>query len=204
MAESPVRSRWREQALILGHFMRRPATVGTVTPSSRYLAAAMVESIEPGSTATVVELGPGTGAFTGAILRRLGPAGRFLAVELEPEFVRQLQDRFPGVGVVCASAVDLVQIAGARGLAPIDHIVSGLPFATLAVETTRAILDAVPRVLRPGGTFTTFQYVHGFAMPRSVAFRRDLSERMQSPPERTFVARNFPPAFALRWRRPAD
>ncbi len=200
MADPTLRSRWRDQALLLGHFVRHPATIGTVTPSSRFLARLMVHALDPSGPQTVVELGPGTGAFTEHILMRLGPQGRFLAVELEPEFVSQLRARFPDVTIACASAADLPRLVRDYALGPIDHIVSGLPFATLPPDITRQILDGIQQVLRPGGTFTTFQYVYAYTLPRARSFRQELSRRLRSAPSRTVTWRNFPPAFALSWR----
>jgi phosphatidylethanolamine/phosphatidyl-N-methylethanolamine N-methyltransferase len=200
MPDSSNRSRWRDHALIFGHFVRHPGTVGTVTPSSEYLAREMVQAIDPNRQQTVVELGPGTGAFTAEILARLGEHDRFLAIEVEPDFVRQLRARFPSTSIACASATDLATLAERYGLLPIDHIISGLPFATLPAETTRQILDAIQTVLRPGGTFTTFQYLHAYALPRAIALRRELGKRLGGPPSRTTVFRNLPPAFALSWR----
>jgi phospholipid N-methyltransferase len=190
--------------LILGHFVRHPGTVGTVTPSSARLAHEMVRALEPGRAETVVELGPGTGAFTEAIVECLAPAGHFLAVELEPAFVAQLRSRFPALDVVCASATDLATIAREHALGPVDHIVSGLPFASLPSATSRQVLDAIERVLRPGGTFTTFQYVHAYALPRAVAFRHDMDARMGGRASRTMVGWNVPPAFVLSWRLEQD
>ena len=200
MPDSPERSRWREHALILGHFVRHPGTVGTVAPSSTYLAHEMVHALDATRDQTIVELGPGTGAFTAAILGRLSPTSRFLAVEVEPDFVRQLRARFPDLDVACASAADLAHLTRERGFGSVDHIVSGLPFASLPPSTTRQVLDAIQAVLRPGGTFTTFQYLHSYLTPRALAFRRDLTGRMGAPPTRTVVFRNLPPAFAVRWR----
>jgi len=201
MADPPARSRWREHALILGHFLRHPGTVGTVVPSSAWLAHEMVGALEPGRPQVVVELGPGTGAFTEAILERLRPGDRLLAVELEPAFVNQLRDRFPSLDCACASATELVALARARSFQAVDHIVSGLPFASLPAATSRQVLDAIQRVLRPGGTFTTFQYLHAFMLPRAAAFRREVDAQLGGPASRSTVFRNFPPAFVLRWRR---
>ncbi|HKW01580.1 MAG TPA: methyltransferase domain-containing protein [Vicinamibacterales bacterium] len=200
MADPPARSRWREHALILGHFLRHPGTVGTVAPSSAWLAREMVGALEPGRPQIVVELGPGTGAFTEAIIDRLRPGDRLLAVELEPAFVSQLRGRFPSLDCACASATQLVELARARNFSAVDHIVSGLPFATLPVDASRQVLDAIQRVLRPGGTFTTFQYLHAYLLPRAAAFRREVDERLGGKATRSTVFRNFPPAFVLRWR----
>jgi phospholipid N-methyltransferase len=84
---------------------------------------------------------------------------------------------------------------------PADHVLSGLPFVSLPAPVTRGILDAVTATLKPGGTFTTFQYVHAFGWPSATAFRRAMSERMAGPPQSRLVMRNVPPAFALTWTK---
>jgi phospholipid N-methyltransferase len=191
----------RDFLLLFARFLRQPRTVGAVAPSSQVLAREMVRGLETGGAARLVELGPGTGAFTGALLERLGPGGRLLAVELEPEFARQVRLKWPAADCVCASATTLESIVAERRMQPVDHIISGLPFASLPRDATRRILDGIDRVLKPGGTFTAFQYVHAYALPPAVAFRQDLSARFGGAPSRRLVLRNIPPAFVLRWTR---
>jgi phosphatidylethanolamine/phosphatidyl-N-methylethanolamine N-methyltransferase len=203
---------WSERLRFLGRFFRSPRTVGALAPSSQWLARAMVAPLAhggsravpagptiPGRPIVVVELGPGTGAFTRAIVARLGPADRLLCVETDPTFVEALRRRWPDVDCACASAESLPALLGERGLGPVDHIASGLPFATLPAQTTGRILEAVGTTLRPGGTFTTFHYVQSYAIPAAIAFRRQMSGRMGSAPSVQFVARNLPPAFVLSW-----
>lgn len=191
----------REFLLLFGRFLRQPRTVGAVAPSSQVLAREMVRAIDAGSVTRLVELGPGTGAFTGVMLDRLAAGGRLLAVELDAGFARQVQAKWPAAECVCASATRLESIVSERGLRPVDHIVSGLPFASLPREATRGILDGIARVLKPGGTFTAFQYVHAYALPPAVAFRRDLRRRLGPMSSRRLVVRNIPPAFVLRWTK---
>ena len=193
----------RESMLILSKFLKSPRTIGAVSPSSRALAQMMVAELPAGAPATVVELGPGTGAFTGAIVERLPPDARFLAIDIEPDFVRKIRQRWPTVECVCASAEDLERLVGERRLGPVDHIISGLPFASLPMAMTRQILEGVERTLHPGGTFTTFQYVHGYWMPHGRLFRRQLTEIMGAPPRRRLVLQNFPPTYILTWTRHA-
>lgn len=195
----------------LGRFVRHPATVGAIVPSTAQLAAAMIAPLleaagrravgEDTHTApiTVVELGPGTGAFTRAIVQRLTANDRFLAVELELEFCALLQRRWPPLDAVCASAESLTDLLADRRWGPVDHIVSGLPFATLPTQTTRRIVDAIGRSLRLGGTFTTFHYAHSFGVPRAAAFRREICRVLQSSPSAKFIAWNLPPALAVSW-----
>ena len=83
---------------------------------------------------------------------------------------------------------------------PVDHIVSGLPFVSLP-PVTRQILESVATVLRPGGTFTTFQYLHGYGLPSAVAFRRSMSAKMGGEPDVRLVVKNLPPALVMTWRK---
>jgi phospholipid N-methyltransferase len=149
--------------------------------------------------ARVVELGPGTGSFTQAIVPKLGPDARYLAIDIDPTFIETLRTRWPRVDLVCGSAEQLPAFAGERGLNPVDHILSGLPFASLPASITRGILDGIEHTLRPGGTFTTFQYVNAYGMSAAVSFRRDIGRRLGSEPTRRLVMRNIPPAWVLTW-----
>ncbi len=191
----------REHVFLFSRFLRSPRTVGALTASSRALAEAMVDGVDLSKPGRIVELGPGTGAFTAAIVERLGAETRFLALEIDPAFVAQIRKRWPSVECVCASAERLDTLALDRDMFPIDHIVSGLPFVSLPPPMTKQILASVSAVLRPGGTFTTFQYLHGYGLPQAVSFRRAMSARIGVQPKVRLVVRNVPPAVVLTWRK---
>ena len=194
-------SGWREHLLLFGRFLRNPRSIGAISPSSPALAEAMVALLPLDGAERIVELGPGTGVLTAALLRRVAPTARVLAIDREPLFVERLREQWPEVESVCASAAALSILAAERNLLPLDHIVSGLPFASLPAAVTARILEAIEQTLRPGGTFTTFQYVHAYRLPHAVAFRRDLSGRLGAWPARMLVMKNFPPAYVLTWKR---
>lgn len=192
----------RDHLALLGKFLRHPRTIGAVAPSSAVLARHIIDGIGDRPNERVVELGPGTGSFTRAIVERLRADGRLLAVEVDAEFAAGISRRWPAVECVCASAEELPQLARDRGFLPADRIVSGLPFASLPEAVTRGILDGVEQTLRPSGTFATFQYVHAYGLPPAIAFRRSLTRRMAGPPRAVLVLRNVPPAWVLTWQRP--
>jgi phosphatidylethanolamine/phosphatidyl-N-methylethanolamine N-methyltransferase len=197
------RQRWHDHWLFLNHFRKSPRTVGAIAPSSRRLARAMLDGLalelEPG--VRVVELGPGTGAVTGEIARRLPKDAVCLAIDVDPVFSARVAARWPRIDSVCDRAERLVEIARARNLLPVDHIVSGLPFASLPASSARAIVEAIVSSLRVGGTFTTFQYVHAYRFGSAVAVRRTLTREMGSSASRALVLGNVPPALVLRWRK---
>ena len=195
-------SRWSdlpEHLVFWNGVLRNPRSVGALAPSSPHLARHMVREVKRGSR--TVELVPGTGVFTREIVARAGSEGRVLAVDIDAEFCKRVRLAWPQIDCVCASAETLPALAAHRGMSPVDHIVSGLPFGSLPTKKTRLILEAVCETLRPGGTFTTFQYVHAYPLPPGVALRRHLTALLGSPPDLDLVVRNVPPAFVLTWHR---
>ena len=191
----------KQHLLLFGRFLRHPNTVGAIAPSSPVLARAMITDINFRGAVRIVELGPGTGSFTRAILERIGPLTRFVAIELDAKFADEVRRQWPTIECVNASAETLSSIARERDLVPIDHVVSGLPFASLPGRLTQQILDGLRDTLRPGGTFTTFQYLHSYRLRPAGIFRRTATEHFGAPPERRVVWRNLPPAFVLSWRK---
>lgn len=189
-------------ALFFGQFLRAPATVGALAPSSRRLAASVCAPVPERGEPTVVELGPGTGPFTAEVQRRLGGRGCHLAVELNAPMAALLAERFPRVDVEHGDAADVARLLARRGLNQADVVVSGLPWAAFPDGVQRRLMEAVCAVLNPVGAFTTFSYVHAIPLGSARRFRALLAERFEEVvPSRT-VWRNAPPAFVFHARRP--
>jgi phosphatidylethanolamine/phosphatidyl-N-methylethanolamine N-methyltransferase len=191
--------RWHDHWLFLSHFRKSPRTVGAIAPSSLRLARAMLDGLDLEPGVRVVELGPGTGAITGEIARRLPTRAACLTIDIDPVFTSRVGARWPHFDTVCGRAEDLFEIARTREMLPVDHIVSGLPFASLPSASAQAIVDAIARTLRHRGTFTTFQYVHAYGFASAATVRRTLTAKMGSEPTRALVMGNLPPALVLRW-----
>jgi phospholipid N-methyltransferase len=187
--------RWR----FLGEFLRHPRLVGAVTPSSRYLARAVAAQV-PAAARCVIELGPGTGAITRALLARLGPQATLLAVEVDPAFCAVLRRALPDprLHVIQALAQDLpVRQAGFGP--PVEAIVSGLPFVNFSPALRRQIMAAADRALVHGGTFVGYSY-GPLVLPGLL--RATFGECRLAG----IVWRNLPPAFvfAARKTKPAE
>jgi phosphatidylethanolamine/phosphatidyl-N-methylethanolamine N-methyltransferase len=196
--------RWHDHRLFLSNFRKNPRTVGAIAPSSQSLARMMLDDLPLAPGVRIVELGPGTGAITREIARRLPADSTCLAIDINPEFSARVAEQWPGIASVCDRAERLLHIARDRNLLPVDHIISGLPFASLPSAIARDIVDAIVASLGPGGTFTTFQYAHAFGFPSAITVRRTLSRRMGARPTSRFVLGNLPPALVLRWTRTAS
>ncbi|WP_046729920.1 class I SAM-dependent methyltransferase [Streptomyces humi] len=186
---------------ITSEFLRRPLMTGAVAPSSRRLAYAMTAGIGLERARTVAELGPGTGVFTDAILARLAPGARLVAVELNPVLAARLSAtrRDTRLTVVHGSAAELAVVAGE----PVDAVVSGLPWTVMPQHRRGYVLDAVAEVLAPGGWFTTFAYLHAAWTPPARHFTAELARRFDRLERSRTVWANLPPAFVHRaTRRP--
>jgi len=190
-----------EHLMFLGKFLRNPRNVGSIVPSSQALAREMARAVPVGADAVVVELGPGTGALTRQVVKVLAPGQRFLAIDIDPEFCENLRKRWPRIDCECGSAADMPKMIEARRWKGVHHVLSGLPFASLPAAISRAILQAVAQSLVTGGTFTTFQYVHAYATPPAVKFRKQMADRFGPMISRQMVVRNVPPAYVMTWKK---
>jgi len=191
-----------DTGMFFAQFLRHPWRVGAVAPSSAALAAQAVAPLPGTGEPVVVELGPGTGAFTAAIQERLGGRGYHLAVEVDAAFASVLRRRHPRVDVVVADAARLPQLLALRGLPGVDVIVSGLPWLAFAPTRSVGILSAVASSMTPQGALTTFAYVHTRWAPPARWLRAELARTFEELVLGRTVWANLPPALVYHARRP--
>lgn len=191
-----------ETGTMLREFLRSPIDTGAVAPSSRRLGTAVTAPVPELGHPVVVELGPGTGAFTGIIQELLGGRGRHLAIEINPQLAEMLRDRFPYVEVLTEQAAALPRLLAERGHEEADVVVSGLPWASFPSTVQYETLSAIREVLAPDGAFTTFGYVHAMRLASALRFRRMMREAFEEVVAGRTVWGNLPPAFVLHGRRP--
>ena len=185
----------KESLLFFFNFIRHPKSTGAVFPSSRRLAEVMVEDAGLDTAATVVELGPGTGAFTGTIAERLGDQDNYLGLELREKFVSIVQEKYPHLRVVNDSAEKIVENLGKIDRQKADAIISGLPWAAFDADLQKRIMKSVTAALAPGGTFSTFTYLHARQLPAGKRFRALLDDNFSDVQTSKTVWLNLPPAF---------
>jgi phosphatidylethanolamine/phosphatidyl-N-methylethanolamine N-methyltransferase len=182
--------------------LRSPSKVGAVFPSSGPLAELLATVVPHTGAPVVVEIGAGTGAVTDVVDARLPPAGRHLAVELDPGMVRYLRRIHPGLEVIQGDAIKIGTLLAERGVEHADAVLGGLPWALLDEGLQRSILEQIAAVVGPTGAFTTFAYTSGMVLPAARRFRQVLRETFEEVVVSATVWRNLPPAFAYVCRRP--
>jgi phospholipid N-methyltransferase len=182
--------------------LRNPGKVGAVAPTSEAMAELLSRIVPRSGAPVVVELGPGTGAVTGAIDDRLPPGARHVAVELDPAMAAFLQRTHPGLEVIEGDAVKLGALLAEHGVEHADAVVSGLPWSLFDDEMQGSILSQIAAVVAPDGAFTTFAYRHGLVLSAARRFRSALHETFEEVLVTGTVWRNLPPAFVYVCRRP--
>jgi phospholipid N-methyltransferase len=190
------------RATFLREFLRDPFTVAAVAPSGARLTDLITAPVPRTGNPVVVELGPGTGAFTTAVQRRLAGRGHHLAVEINERFAGPLAARYPNVDVAVADARQLPELLAERGHRHADVIVSGLPWAAFDDSQQDDLLTAVTDTLAPDGAFTTFAYTLARWAPPARRLRESLSARFDEVVTGRTVWANMPPAFVYYCRRP--
>ncbi|GAA1198957.1 methyltransferase domain-containing protein [Pseudonocardia alaniniphila] len=197
------RSPWADTGLFLREFVRHPLNTAAVAPSSAALAAGMTAPLATTGDPVVVELGPGTGAFTRAIQERTGGRVRHIAVELNPGWAQLLRERHPEVDVVLGDARELPALLADRGITAVDGVVSGLPWVAYSPGPDgRGLHAVITDALAPGGVFTQFAYTWTRWAPPARRQLADLRAHFGEVTITPAVWRNLPPAVVYVARKP--
>ena len=186
----------------LRSFLRSPGSVGSIAPSSRSLAEAMIAGTNLDKAQMVVELGPGTGAITQTIISSIGRNSSFLAMELDARAVQRLRQRFPDVNICHDSAEKIRSHLGRYGRRHADVIVCSIPWAVMPQEVQRTIMQHVAAALAPDGVFTACTYIGAPLTARGRHYGHLLRNLFSTVEVSKMIWGNVPPALVYRCRRP--
>jgi phospholipid N-methyltransferase len=141
----------------------------------------------------LVELGPGTGETTRALLSGMQKHARILGIEIVPQFVEILRE-IPDLrlDVVLGTALEIDEVLKRHQFPTPDVIVSGIPFSTMTRSDGRALVNTIHALLAPGGTFVAYQLRDRIL---------ELAAGCFGPPQQAFVLWNLPPLRILQWRK---
>jgi phospholipid N-methyltransferase len=144
---------------------------------------------------SIVEFGPGTGAFTKYISDQLRPDQRYIGIEQNRRFAELLRRKFPHLIFVNRSVEDLRHIAADLNLGTIDAIISGLPWASLPTQVQENAFKTMRGLVGSDLVFCTFAYLHALALPGARILRARLRAEFREVSWSPIVWRNFPPAL---------
>ncbi|RPK23212.1 class I SAM-dependent methyltransferase [Paenibacillus xylanexedens] len=174
-----------EPFLFLQGFLRNPKRVGSVLPSSKFLAHKIVQSVRWDEVRTIAELGPGTGAVTRLMRAHLPNSATVFLFERDPKMRSNLKKTYPEF-MFHSNASYLLKRINQEHVQQLDSIICGLPFFNFSREMRQNILSQIHTALRPGGTLVLYQY--------SLHMRKQLAELFEME-KIQFVPFCFPPVF---------
>jgi phosphatidylethanolamine/phosphatidyl-N-methylethanolamine N-methyltransferase len=173
-------------------WLEKPLSLGAVTPSSKALARTIAAYVDPNAPGAVVELGPGTGAITDALVAQGIDPRRLVLVEFDPTFCRLLRRRYPAATIVQGDAYGLKSLLPGLLQKPAAAVVSGLPLFTKPMRTRLRLLFEAFALMSAGAPFVQFTYNTVPPIPtRLDRVSAESSERvwMNIPPARVWVYR---------------
>ncbi|WP_246731401.1 class I SAM-dependent methyltransferase [Methylocapsa sp. S129] len=183
-----------DEVRFLKTLFESPRLTGAVSPSGRFLARAMARAVGPVREGLVVELGPGTGPVTRALIEQGVPPDQLILVEYEATFCRLLSQRFPGVRVVQGDAYALRRTLADLADRPIRAVVSSLPLLNQPPARRAALIEDAFALMAPGGVFVQFTYGVASPIPRPASAGR-FSAHATAP-----IWLNLPPARVWTYR----
>ena len=185
--------RFDDEFRFLRTWLEKPLAVGAVAPSGKALARIMAGYIDPAADGPVVELGPGTGPVTEALVERGIDPARLILVEFDPQFCALLRERYPAATVVQGDAYSLRQTLAEVLRTQAAAFVSGLPLFNKPLKMRLDLLGQAFGLMQPDAPFVQFTYNAISPIPRSHGgLRSEASAR---------VWRNFPPARVWVYRQ---
>ena len=188
-----LKSAVADEVRFLCNWMGRPLTTGAVSPSGKALTKLMASFVDPADPRPVVELGPGTGVVTKALLDRGVSPERLVSIEFNPDFCALLRKRFSGVNIIQGDAYTLGETLKGTVDGEISAVVSSLPLFTRPPEMRRAlILEALGRM--PAGR-PLIQFSYALVPPVPAEPGRFTVEHTH------WVVMNLPPARVWLYRR---
>jgi phosphatidylethanolamine/phosphatidyl-N-methylethanolamine N-methyltransferase len=192
LAKMQPKLRLDDEVRFIASWLQHPLKVGAVSPSGRALARAVAAEIDPSIPGPIVELGPGTGPVTEALVERGIAPERLVLVEYDPEFCALLRRRYPTATVIEGDAYTLGDTLSGIIKEPLAAIASCLPLMTRPLSVRVRLLNAAIRMLQPGAPFVQFTYAMTAPIPsRKRRYRITSSPRIWKnlPPARVWVYR---------------
>src|SRR5258707_4405963 len=186
-----------DEVRFIRSWIEEPLATGAVMPSGKPLARAMAKCVDPDIAGPVIELGPGTGAVTAALVEQGIEPSRLVLVEFNPTFCRLLRTRYPEATVVQGDAYAIKRVIVSLLRQPAAAVVSGLPLFTKPLKIRLRLLTDAFTLLSPGAPFVQVTYAVASPIPRSFSgARAQGSERIwfNVPPARAWAYRKAEPA----------
>lgn len=181
-----------DTSVFLQEWLTNPRRTGAVVPSSKNLAAEMARWLPTEANEYVLELGPGTGAVTQALIGRGLHPERLIAIEKNSKMAGILRDRFPRVHIITGDArhLDRLLQEELNGHRTVGAVISSLPLRNFPADVAEELARKIRAILSPKGKWVQYTYHLGKERPKGAAYFRLLTSNvvwLNLPPARVSV-----------------
>lgn len=187
--------RFVDEVRFLRAWVERPLTTGAVAPSGAALSRLMASFVDADCPGPIVELGPGTGVVTDALVKRGIDEARLVLIEYSPDFCKLLEERFPRATVIQGDAYAMAE-AIRQEPGSLAGVVSSLPLFTRPLEARQKLIEDALELMSPGAPFIQFSYALVPPVPEV--------DGQYGVTRTSWVVRNVPPARVWLYRRVVD
>src|SRR5262249_493092 len=181
-----------DEVRFIRSWIERPLSTGAVTPSGKILARTMARYVDPRSMGPVVELGPGTGPVTDALVEAGVDPSRLVLAESNTAFCRILPPRYPEAPLVQGDAYSMRRMLETLLLQPAAAVVSGLPLITKPITMRLRLIRDAFDLMVPGAPFVQFTYSVASPLPKRLGgffFEGPRPPLTSNPPARVWIYR---------------
>ena len=184
-----------DSTVFLQEWFANPQRTGSLAPSSPQLAAAMAQWLPADPESYVLELGPGTGAVTEALIKRGLREDRLVAIERNPKMARLLRDKFPRAQIIIGDAWHLDHLLRSRRepVESVGAVISSLPLLNFPPVEAEALTQKIRAILEPDGNWVQYSYHLGKKQVRGAASFKLRASKI--------IWLNFPPARVSVFRK---
>lgn len=175
--------------------IKNPRSMGTIVPSSRWLGSFIASNVNPESQKTlIVEIGPGTGSITEFLVKKLNANHRLVAIDINPDFLQLLSNKFPNIRCVSGSVEELLNITEEEfAREPFEKLilVSSLPLRLFNEKLYAQCILTLETIFSRFPKTELFQYSYGKQPP--------INTKILVPKYVGIVFLNFPPARVWKY-----
>lgn len=186
-------SKFDDEIRFIRGMMAEPKTVGAIMPTSARMAAKMASIIDTGSGLPVLELGPGTGVITKAILAMGVKPENLVSVEYSTQFYDHLVEKFPGVHFINGDAFNIEETLAAYRGQKFDCVISGIPLLNFPMHARVKLVESLLDLMAPGRPVVQFSYG-----PKSPVAKRPEIYKVE---HFDIILRNIPPAQIWHYKK---
>jgi len=194
--QNKLQDKFADEIRFFKKWIKNPKSTGSIVPTGPALAQSMASYVDAKSSSPVLELGPGTGVITQAILETGLSPHQLTALEYSKEFAKSLKSQFPNINVVHGDAFNLDTLFPLATTPKFGAVISALPLLNFSNELREKLISDILERMLPNAPFVQFSYGPTTPLPKN--------DDLYSTKADDWIVKNIPPARVWVYQRKLD